>query len=118
MKQAIQILGMTCQGCRKGWRKISYYGGSLYGLVSLEQASAEFETKEILDVASISAVLGEKYTVDNLNENSSNTSRFEVETVAPFISIWLCNCWEFLVITWAGYCRLYAIFYGAWHCLL
>ena len=72
MKQAIQILGMTCQGCRKGVEeKLATMAGVSKVSVSLEQASAEFETKEILDVASISAVLGEKYTVDNLNENSS-----------------------------------------------
>ena len=72
MKQAIQILGMTCQGCRKGVEeKLATIVGVSKVSVSLEQASAEFETKEILDVASISAVLGEKYTVDNLNENSS-----------------------------------------------
>lgn len=72
MKQAIQILGMTCQGCRKGVEeKLATMAGVSKVSVSLEHASAEFETKEILDVASISAVLGEKYTVDNLNENSS-----------------------------------------------
>ena len=72
MKQAIQILGMTCQGCRKGVEeKLATMAGVSKVSVSLEQASAEFETEEILDFASISAVLGEKYTVDNLNENSS-----------------------------------------------
>ena len=72
MKQTIQILGMTCQGCRKGVEeKLATMAGVSKVSVSLEHASAEFETKEILDVASISAVLGEKYTVDNLNENSS-----------------------------------------------
>ena len=63
---------MTCQGCRKGVEeKLATIAGVSKVSVSLEHASAEFETKEILDVASISAVLGEKYTVDNLNENSS-----------------------------------------------
>ena len=72
MKQAIQILGMTCQGCRKGVEeKLATMAGVSKVSVSLEHASAEFETKEILDVASISAVLGKKYTVDILNENSS-----------------------------------------------
>ena len=72
MKQAIQILGMTCQGCRKGVEeKLATMAGVSKVSVSLEQASAEFETEEILDFASISAVLGEKYTVDNLNEKSS-----------------------------------------------
>ena len=72
MKQAIQILGMTCQGCRKGVEeKLTTMAGVSKVSVSLEQAFAEFETKEILEVSYISAVLGEKYTVDNLNESSS-----------------------------------------------
>ena len=71
MKQAIQILGMTCQGCRKGVEeKLATMEGVSKVSVSLEHASAQFETKNMLDIASISSVLGEKYTVDNFNEPS------------------------------------------------
>jgi len=72
MKQAIQILGMTCQGCRKGVEeKLATMAGVSKVSVSLELASAQFETKNMLDIASISSVLGKKYTVDNFTEPSS-----------------------------------------------
>ena len=71
MKQAIQILGMTCQNCRKGVeQKLITIEGVSKVSVSLENTSAHFETKKRIDVAFISTVLGEKYTVDNLKNGS------------------------------------------------
>ena len=71
MKQAIQILGMTCQNCRKGVeQKLIAIEGVSKVSVSLENTSAHFETKKRIDVAFISTVLGEKYTVDNLKNGS------------------------------------------------
>ena len=71
MNQEVQILGMTCQNCRKGVEgKLASISGVSKVSVSLEHATAQFETNEILDVTTISAVLGEKYTVGNLDKHS------------------------------------------------
>ena len=50
MKQTVQILGMTCQGCRKGVEeKLATMAGVSKVSVSLEDAAANFETKNLLD---------------------------------------------------------------------
>ena len=62
---------MTCQNCRKGVeQKLIAIEGVSKVSVSLENTSAHFETKKRIDVAFISTVLGEKYTVDNLKNGS------------------------------------------------
>ena len=65
MKQTVQVLGMTCQNCR---RRVEEKMASIEGLsnveVSLEKAEASFTSPTHVSVDLIANTLGAKYTVN------------------------------------------------------
>ncbi len=76
MKQKVQVIGMTCQNCRRG---VAEKMGAMPGLtgveVSLEKAQASFESPKSISPEAIEKVLGPKYTVHSMAT--------EVKTAGP-----------------------------------
>ena len=71
MEQRVQILGMTCQNCRAGVEeKLATIQGVSSVSVSLEDAAANFETKNLLSTVALEEVLGSKYTVNIFDEQN------------------------------------------------
>ena len=73
MKQRVQILGMTCQNCRRGVEeKIASIEGLSHVEVSLEKAEASFTSSTQVSIDLLAKTLGAKYTV---NPTASNGER-------------------------------------------
>lgn len=69
MVQSVQIEGMTCQNCRSSVEtKLSAIKNVSKVAVSLENATASFETPQPLSIVSIEKILGEKYSVRSIDE--------------------------------------------------
>ena len=69
MIQSVQIEGMTCQNCRSSVEtKLSAIKNVSKVAVSLENATASFETPQPLSILSIEKILGEKYSVRSNDE--------------------------------------------------
>ena len=64
MKQTVQVLGMTCQNCRRGVEeKIASIEGLSHVEVSLEKAEASFISTAQVSIDLLANTLGTKYTV-------------------------------------------------------
>ena len=64
MKQTVQVLGMTCQNCRRGVEeKIASIDGLSHVEVSLEKAEASFTSSAQVSIDLLANTLGAKYTV-------------------------------------------------------
>lgn len=75
MVQRVQIEGMTCQNCRSGVEtKLSAIKNVSKVAVSLENATASFETPQPLSIVSIEKLLGEKYSVRSIDESNPKSA--------------------------------------------
>ncbi|MGB1449944.1 MAG: heavy-metal-associated domain-containing protein [Flavobacteriaceae bacterium] len=69
MKQHVQVLGMTCQNCRrKVEEKIASIDGITAVEVNLEKAEACFTAAQIISLDHLGIVLGEKYQLSPIGE--------------------------------------------------
>ena len=70
MKQSVQVLGMTCQNCRRGVEeKIASIDGISHVEVSLEKAEASFTSSTQISVDLLTSTLGAKYTVNPIADD-------------------------------------------------
>lgn len=70
MKQKVQVLGMTCQNCRRGVKeKIASIDGISHVEVSLEKAEASFTSSTQISVHLLTSTLGAKYTVNPIADD-------------------------------------------------
>ena len=70
MKQKVQVLGMTCQNCRRGVKeKIASIDGISHVEVSLEKAEASFTSSTQISVNLLTSTLGAKYTVNPIADD-------------------------------------------------
>lgn len=70
MKQSVQVLGMTCQNCRRGVEeKIASIDGISHVEVSLEKAEASITSSSQISVDLLNSTLGAKYTVNPIADD-------------------------------------------------
>lgn len=88
MNQHVQILGMTCQNCRKKVEKrLESFEGVFNVSVSLEKAEAQFEAQKPIPTALLSEHLGEKYTVANLGFTARKLTDTKLKQLRPLFLI-------------------------------
>lgn len=88
MKQTVQVLGMTCQNCRRGVEeKIAAIDGLSDVQVSLENAEASFTSTVAVSVDKLANVLGAKYTVNLIADASTNNAPSKWKQLRPLFLI-------------------------------
>ena len=88
MKQTVQVLGMTCQNCRRG---VEEKMASLEGLsqveVSLEKAEASFTSSSQVSLDLLASTLGAKYTVIPIVDDGGSISPSKWKQLRPLFLI-------------------------------
>ena len=88
MKQTVQVLGMTCQNCRKGVEeKIASIDGLSQVEVSLEKAEASFTSSTQVSVDLLAKTLGAKYTVNSTASNGESVLPSKWKQLRPLFLI-------------------------------
>ena len=88
MKQRVQILGMTCQNCRRGVEeKIASIEGLSQVEVSLEKAEASFNSSSQVSVDLLAKTLGSKYTVNPTASNGESVLPSKWKQLRPLFLI-------------------------------
>ena len=88
MKQRVQILGMTCQNCRRGVEeKIASIEGLSQVEVSLEKAEASFTSSTQISVDLLAKTLGAKYTVNPTASNGESVLPSKWKQLRPLFLI-------------------------------
>ena len=88
MKQRVQILGMTCQNCRRGVEeKIASIEGLSQVEVSLEKAEASFNSSSQVSVDLLAKTLGSKYTVSPIASNGESVLPSKWKQLRPLFLI-------------------------------
>ena len=88
MKQTVQVLGMTCQNCRRGVEeKIAAIDGLSQVEVSLEKAEASFTSSVVVSVDKLANVLGAKYTVTPIDAAVANVTPSKWKQLRPLFLI-------------------------------
>lgn len=88
MKQTVQVLGMTCQNCRRGVEeKIAAIDGLSQVEVSLEKAEASFTSSVVVSVDKLANVLGAKYTVTPIDAAAANVTPSKWKQLRPLFLI-------------------------------
>lgn len=88
MKQTVQVLGMTCQNCRRGVEeKIAAIDGLSQVEVSLEKAEASFTSSVVVSVDKLANVLGAKYTVTPIDAAVANVIPSKWKQLRPLFLI-------------------------------
>ena len=88
MKQRVQILGMTCQNCRRGVEeKIASIEGLSQVEVSLEKAEASFTSSTQVSIDLLAKTLGAKYTVNPTASNGESVLPSKWKQLRPLFLI-------------------------------
>lgn len=88
MKQRVQILGMTCQNCRRGVEeKIASIEGLSHVEVSLEKAEASFTSSTQVSIDLLAKTLGAKYTVNPTASNGESVLPSKWKQLRPLFLI-------------------------------
>lgn len=88
MKQRVQILGMTCQNCRRGVEeKIASIEGLSHVEVSLEKAEASFTSSTQVSIDLLAKTLGAKYTVNPTASNRESILPSKWKQLRPLFLI-------------------------------
>lgn len=88
MKQTVQILGMTCQNCRRGVEeKMASIEGLSHVEVSLEKAEASFTSSTHVSVDLLANTLGVKYTVNPIANAEGANSPSKWKQLRPLFLI-------------------------------
>ena len=88
MEQRVQILGMTCQNCRKNVEKrLASFEGISNVSVSLEKEEGHFEAQHPVSVSILSDYLGEKYTVAVLGASTMELTDSKLKQLRPLFLI-------------------------------
>lgn len=88
MKQKVQVLGMTCQNCRRGVKeKIASIDGISHVEVSLEKAEASFTSSTQISVNLLTGTLGAKYTVNPIADDEELILHFKWKQLQPLFLI-------------------------------
>ena len=88
MKQRVQILGMTCQNCRRGVEeKIASIEGLSQVEVSLEKAEASFTSSTQVSIDLLAKTLGAKYTINPTESNGESVLPSKWKQLRPLFLI-------------------------------
>jgi len=88
MKQRVQILGMTCQNCRRGVEeKIASIEGLSQVEVNLEKAEASFTSSTQVSIDLLAKTLGAKYTVNPTASNGESVLPSKWKQLRPLFLI-------------------------------
>ena len=88
MKQTVQVLGMTCQNCRRGVEeKIASLEGLSQVEVSLEKAEASFTSSTQVSADLLASTLGSKYTVHPIVDDGGSISPSKWKQLRPLFLI-------------------------------
>lgn len=88
MKQTVQVLGMTCQNCRRGVEeKIASLEGLSQVEVSLEKAEASFTSSTQVSVDLLASTIGAKYTVHPIVDDGGSISPSKWKQLRPLFLI-------------------------------
>lgn len=88
MKQHVQVLGMTCQNCRrKVEEKIASIDGITAVKVNLEKAEAHFSTAQEIPLEQLEVFLGDKYRVRPLEDTKARVSNSKWKELKPLFLI-------------------------------
>ena len=88
MKQTVQVLGMTCQNCRRGVEeKMTSIEGLSHVEVSLEKAEASFTSPTLVSVELLANTLGAKYTVNPIANAVGASSPSKWKQLRPLFLI-------------------------------
>ena len=88
MKQTVQVLGMTCQNCRRGVEeKIASIDGLSHVEVSLEKAEASFISSAQVSIDHLANTLGAKYTVTPISQAGGSIFPAKWEQLRPLFLI-------------------------------
>ena len=88
MKQRVQILGMTCQNCRRGVEeKIASIEGLSQVEVSLEKAEASFTSSTQVSIDLLAKTLGAKYIVNPTASNGESVLPSKWKQLRPLFLI-------------------------------
>ena len=88
MKQHIQVVGMTCQNCRRGVEeKIASLEGVSDVTVSLEKAEARFTSTQAVSLTALGELLGKKYTLSPLDKSRVDSSPSKWRQLRPLFLI-------------------------------
>ena len=88
MKQTVQVLGMTCQNCRRGVEeKIASIDGLSQVEVSLEKAEASFTASTHVSVDLLEKTLGAKYTVNPVGTSGESVLPSKWKQLRPLFLI-------------------------------
>ena len=88
MKQHVQVLGMTCQNCRKKVEeKIASIDGITAVKVNLEKAEASFTSAQTISLDHLGNVLGEKYQLSPMGEVKAIVTSSKWKELKPLFLI-------------------------------